>query len=53
MKGWMTLELDDAKFVNHCLDGDEAAFTCLVDEYKEMVHAYAYYRIGITRKLKT
>ena len=42
----MTLGLDDAKFVNHCLEGDQAAFTCLVNEYKEMVHAYAYYRIG-------
>ena len=40
------MRLDDATFVNHCLEGDEAAFTCLVNEYKEMVHAYAYYRIG-------
>jgi len=40
------LRLDDELFVNRCLQGDQAAFTCLVSKYKEMVHAYAYYKVG-------
>ena len=45
-KGWMNLELDDEIFVTRCLEGDQAAFTCLVSEYKEMVYAYAYHKLG-------
>ena len=40
------MRLDDELFVNRCLQGDQAAFTCLVSKYKEMVHAYAYYKVG-------
>jgi DNA-directed RNA polymerase specialized sigma24 family protein len=45
-KGWMNLGLDDEVFVTRCLEGDQAAFTCLVSEYKEMVYAYAYHKLG-------
>ena len=38
--------LDDEVFVTRCLEGDQAAFTCLVSEYKEMVYAYAYHKLG-------
>ena len=40
------MRLDDEIFVTRCLEGDQAAFTCLVSKYKEMVHAYAYYKVG-------
>lgn len=40
------MRLDDEMLVSRCLDGDQAAFTFLVNRYKEMVHAYAYHRIG-------
>jgi len=32
--------------VGRCLQGDQAAFTFLINRYKEMVHAYAYHKIG-------
>ncbi|MFC1716037.1 sigma-70 family RNA polymerase sigma factor [Candidatus Poribacteria bacterium] len=37
---------EDETFVNRCLEGDQAAFDFLVNKYKELVHAYAYHRIG-------
>jgi RNA polymerase sigma factor (sigma-70 family) len=40
------LRLDDELFVTRCLEGDQAAFTCLVSKYREMVHAYAYHKVG-------
>jgi len=40
------LRLDDEILVSRCLEGDQAAFTFLVNRYKEMVHAYAYHKIG-------
>jgi len=32
--------------VNRCLQGDQPAFAFLVDKYKEVVHAYAYRKVG-------
>jgi len=40
------LRLDDELFVTRCLEGDQAAFTCLMSKYREMVHAYAYCKVG-------
>ena len=40
------MRLDDEILVSRCLEGDQAAFTFLVNRYKEMVHAYAYHKIG-------
>ena len=40
------MRLDDELFVTRCLEGDQAAFTCLVSKYREMVHAYAYHKVG-------
>jgi RNA polymerase sigma factor (sigma-70 family) len=40
------LRLDDEMLISRCLEGDQAAFTFLVNRYKEMVHAYAYYKVG-------
>ena len=37
---------DDEIFVNRCLEGDQPAFAFLVDKYKEVVHAYAYRKVG-------
>ena len=37
---------DDEVLVNRCLEGDQPAFAFLVDKYKEVVHAYAYRRVG-------
>ena len=32
--------------MNRCLQGDQAAFDFLVNKYKEVVHAYAYHKVG-------
>ncbi len=32
--------------MNRCLEGDQAAFDFLVNKYKEVVHAYAYHKVG-------
>jgi RNA polymerase sigma factor (sigma-70 family) len=40
------LRSDDEVLVNRCLEGDQPAFAFLVDKYKEVVHAYAYRRVG-------
>ena len=32
--------------VTRCLEGDQPAFAFLVDKYKEVVHAYAYRKLG-------
>ncbi len=40
------MRLDDEILVSRCLGGDQASFTFLVNRYKEMVHAYAYHRVG-------
>ncbi len=32
--------------MNRCLEGDQPAFAFLVDKYKEVVHAYAYHKVG-------
>ncbi|MFC1715640.1 sigma-70 family RNA polymerase sigma factor [Candidatus Poribacteria bacterium] len=37
---------DDEVFVTRCLEGDQPAFAFLVDKYKEVVHAYAYRKVG-------
>jgi len=37
---------DDEVFVTRCLEGDQAAFDFLVSKYKEVVHAYAYHKVG-------
>ena len=40
------MRLDDEILISRCLSGDQAAFTFLVNKYKEMVHAYAYHKLG-------
>ena len=40
------MRTEDETFVNRCLEGDQAAFDFLVNKYKEVVHAYAYHKIG-------
>ena len=40
------MRLDDEILISRCLSGDQAAFTFLVNRYKEMVHAYAYHKVG-------
>jgi RNA polymerase sigma-70 factor (ECF subfamily) len=37
---------DDEVFVTRCIEGDQAAFDFLVSKYKEVVHAYAYHKVG-------
>ena len=39
------MRLDDEILISRCLSGDQAAFTFLVNRYKEMVHAYAYHKV--------
>ena len=40
------MRTEDEIFVNRCLEGDQAAFDFLVNKYKEVVHAYAYHKVG-------
>lgn len=40
------MRLDDEILVSRCLSGDQAAFTFLVNKYKEMICAYAYHKVG-------
>jgi RNA polymerase sigma factor (sigma-70 family) len=40
------LRSDDETLVNRCLEGDQPAFAFLVNKYKEVVHAYAYRKVG-------
>ncbi len=37
---------DDEALVTRCLEGDQPAFAFLVSKYKEVVHAYAYRKVG-------
>ncbi|MFC1719113.1 sigma-70 family RNA polymerase sigma factor [Candidatus Poribacteria bacterium] len=37
---------DDETLVSRCLEGDQPAFAFLVNKYKEVVHAYAYRKVG-------
>ena len=45
-EGMKNVRSEDETFISRCLRGDWAAFAFLVDKYKEVVHAYAYHRIG-------
>ena len=40
------MQSNDEFFVSRCLQGDGAAFACLVSKYEKMVHAYAYHKVG-------
>jgi sigma-B regulation protein RsbU (phosphoserine phosphatase) len=38
--------MDDEEIITRCLEGDQAGFACLASKYGEMVHAYAYHKLG-------
>lgn len=37
---------DNAKLIQRILDGDDAAFACLMKKYQKRVHALAWRKIG-------
>jgi len=39
------LQSNDRLLVSRCLEGDEAAFTCLFSKHGKWVHAYAYDKV--------
>ena len=43
---------DNIELIQRILEGDDAAFACLVKKYQKRVHALAWRKIGISISLK-